>query len=140
MTRLPLLVIFILASPAAAQYLAPFGSLQCVEVGGNVAEWEGLDRVTESRPGEWRSFEIRGVDLARGSALFIGDQGSVQVGAIPLEESMTFIQMPFAGDQEFTTVFYPTREQDFYFFVHSRHASSRTPVVSQTHGFCAILE
>lgn len=140
MIRFPLLVMFLLASPAAAQYLAPFGSLHCVEVGGSVAAWDGLDKVTESRPGEWKSFEIRGVDLNRGSALFIGDQGSVQVGAIPLEESMTFIQMPFAGDQEFTTVFYPTREQDFYFFVHSRHARSRAPIVSQTHGFCAILD
>ena len=51
---------------------------------------------------------------------------------------MTFLEISFSGDQAFTTVFYRTLEENFYFFVHSRHTSvAGAPVVSQTHGFCA---
>ena len=58
--------------------------------------------------------------------------------AIPLEYAMTFLEISFSGDQAFTTVFYRTLEENFYFFVHSRHTSvAGAPVVSQTHGFCA---
>lgn len=121
------------------QWLAPFNSLHCVEVGGAMAAWEGFGSVTTSESEERNSYVIGSVDLTRGTAQLTGDKGSKTVRAVPLEESMTFIEMPFSGDQAFTTVFYPTREQDFYFFVRSRHTTPGAPVVIQSHGFCRVL-
>jgi hypothetical protein len=138
MKRLALLSMLVVAAPAAGQLQAPFTNLQCVGVGGEVASWEGFGAVTTAPPDDDQSFIIGAVDITRGTALFTDDSGSFEVRAIPLEDTMTFLQIGFSGDQAFTTVFYRTREDNFYFFVHSRHTSvAGAPVVSQTHGFCA---
>jgi hypothetical protein len=141
MKRLALLWMLAVATPAAAQLQAPFTNLHCIGVGGEVATWQGFGDVDTSAPEEQQSFVVSAVDITRGTALFTGNSGSFEVRAIPLEDTMTFLQIGFSGDQAFTTVFYRTREDNFYFFVHSRHTSvGGAPVVSQTHGFCASVD
>ena len=141
MRRLGLLALLVTAAPAAGQLQAPFTNLHCVGTGGATAAWEAFGDVTTGDFGEEESFVIGAIDITRGTALFTGDTGSQEVRAIPLEDTMTFLEISFSGDQAFTTVFYRTLEENFYFFVHSRHTSvAGAPVVSQTHGFCASVD
>ena len=141
MRRLALLAMLVMARPLAGQLQAPFTNLHCVGVGGKTAAWQGFGDVTMGDFGDEQSFVIGAIDITRGTALFTGDTGSKEVRAIPLDDTMTFLEISFSGDQAFTTVFYRTLEENFYFFVHSRHASvGGSPVVSQTHGFCASVD
>jgi hypothetical protein len=142
MKRLVLLLsILLIPSPAAAQLQAPFVNLHCVGTGGDIAEWHGFGDVRRSELEGDRSFVLGAIDITRGTAILTTDLGTAEVRAIPLEETMTFLEIGRSGDQTFTTVFYRTLEENFYFFVHSRHTSvAGVPVVSQTHGFCASVD
>jgi len=141
MKRLMLLGLFAVATPAAAQLQAPFVNLHCVGTGGEIAEWHGFGDISRSELEEQRSFVIGAIDITRGTALLTTERGTREVRAIPLEDTMTLLEIGFSGDQSFTTIFYRTLEENFYFFVHSRHTSvAGAPVVSQTHGFCASVD
>lgn len=139
--RLALLPMLLFAIPAAGQMRAPFGGLRCVEAGGSVTAWKRFGDVTTVEAKDLGRYVVESVDLVRRTAEFTSDAGSVEVQVVPLDESMILMDIASSGNQAFTTIFYRTREQDAYFFVHSRHTSvSGVPVISQTHGSCAILD
>lgn len=83
------------------------------------------------------------IDLEKGTARFIGNQGSIDVVAFTTLAGITFIEEAGSGSVSITTVFatYKKGSEDLI-FVHSRHIAPMiiAPIPSQYHGVCKILE
>ena len=83
------------------------------------------------------------IDLKRRTARVISNQGATDAMVILTPTGITFVEQTGFGNLNFTTVFASSlRGTEDYIAVHSRHMHLvvSTPLPSQIHGICRILE
>jgi hypothetical protein len=105
----------------------------CKVQGGITLEYEGSWRVQPN--GETMEFTLAALDVAKGTAQFIGNAGAESVWFLKGNETWNFVEITGSGNVMTTTV-YASRDGRTFPMIHSRHPSIGGPIPSQNRGVC----
>ncbi len=125
-------------------------SIRITLINGATAHWSKATKEPKIEIGQWsskekdRDFVFDSIDLKKGKARMIGNQGATDVSVFATAEGISFIEKSDVGNVFFTTVFYDcVKDTQDYIVVHSRHLGgfvADKPMPSQWHGTGRILE
>jgi len=121
-------------------------SLKFISKKSCTAEWKnGKPELTvdnEVTEKEFPYLIFDSIDLKKGTARLIGNQGASDVKVIATLAGLTFIEQTDLGSVNITTVFASCIEgTEEYIAVHSRHIDlGILPLLSQIHGICEIFD
>jgi hypothetical protein len=129
--------------------LLDVATLRCESGTGVSAEWRaGKPALEKSKFGEDGQMIFDTIDRKGGTALLIGNVGTVEVKVISTDKALHFVEVSPAGNLNVTTVF-ATRPEgvgyDEFVYVMSRHQDIGLPgelavlIPSQYHGKCRAL-
>jgi hypothetical protein len=134
----------------ALEILLKAKSLKCYYLEGYTGIWDnGVLKIEKGNfgiPGKGSAMVFDSIDLNKGTARVIGNQGASDVIAIATQSGISFIEKTPAGNLMIATVFaYYKKGTEEFVSVYSRHfgAMSQTklgPMPSQWHGTCKIWQ
>lgn len=95
------------------------------------------DRPTPTLSTQDFSFHIDNVDVAEGTARFVGNVGSADLEVVRGYEALHFFERTPSGNLHVTTIFAASAGADRLKAMHSRHALILgDPLPSQAYGYC----
>ena len=125
-------------------------SIKCTYGNGTVANWailgsDGSPKLETALFAESKadcSVVFDSIDLEKGTARVIGNNGATDVSAKRTPQGVTFIEITPVGNVVIDTVFAKFKQGTSEFIcVESRHNDGlSSPIPSQYHGTCKILE
>lgn len=134
----------------AFERLSKAKSLKCYYSEGYTGIWDdGKLKISKGQFGTSKkesSMVFDSIDLKKGTARLIGNQGASDVMVLSTPTGVSFIEKTPAGYLMITTVFaYYKKGTDEFVCVYSRHVGSFSPLKlgpmpSQWHGTCKIWE
>jgi len=135
------IVSFSFADEEALNRLFSARSLKCTLGEGASGDWKGGK--LEVRKGKWKTvLHFDNINIKAGTARLIGNQGSEDVTVTSTNKGVTFVELTFTGNLNFTTVFASYKKGTSEFImVTSRHMDLMgAPLPSQYHGTCKVWD